>query len=43
MAAQLVAQLGDAPLRDVPLVALDGVEQAGMMGRAWDAMRLWIK
>ena len=35
--------LGDAPLRDVPLVALDGVEQAGVMGRAWDAMRLWIK
>ena len=28
---------------DVPLVALDGVEQAGIFGRAWDAMRLWIK
>ena len=39
----LKVTLGDAPLRDVPLVALDGVEQAGMMGRAWDAMRLWIK
>ena len=39
----LKVTLGDAPLRDVPLVALDGVEQAGVMGRAWDAMRLWIK
>ncbi len=26
-----------------PLVALDGVEQAGILGRAWDAIRLWIK
>ncbi len=28
---------------ELPLVALDGVEQAGVMGRAWDAIRLWIK
>ena len=28
---------------EVPLVALQGVEQAGVLGRAWDAMRLWIK
>ena len=34
---------GDQPLLDVPLVALEGVEQAGVMGRAWDAIRLWIK
>jgi serine-type D-Ala-D-Ala carboxypeptidase (penicillin-binding protein 5/6) len=34
---------GDQPLIDVPLVALDGVEQAGVLGRAWDAVRLWIK
>jgi len=27
----------------VPLVALEGVEEAGFLGRAWDAMRLWIK
>lgn len=27
----------------VPLLALQGVEQAGVMGRAWDALRLWIK
>jgi len=34
---------GTEPLLDVPLVALDGVEQAGVFGRAWDAVRLWIK
>lgn len=28
---------------DMPLQALDTVEQAGVLGRAWDAMRLWIK
>lgn len=35
--------LGDQSLAEVPLVALEGVEQAGIMGRAWDAIRLWIK
>ncbi len=35
--------LGEQPVRDVPLLALDGVEQAGVLGRAWDAIRLWIK
>ncbi|WP_213954328.1 MULTISPECIES: D-alanyl-D-alanine carboxypeptidase family protein [unclassified Variovorax] len=35
--------LGDQPVTEVPLVALEGVEQAGITGRAWDAMRLWIK
>lgn len=34
---------GEQPLFEVPLVALEAVEQAGVMGRAWDAMRLWIK
>jgi D-alanyl-D-alanine carboxypeptidase (penicillin-binding protein 5/6) len=34
---------GDQLLREVPLVALQGVEQAGVFGRAWDAIRLWIK
>ena len=28
---------------DVPLLALESVEQAGVLGRAWDAIRLWIK
>ena len=27
----------------MPLLALEGVEQAGLLGRAWDALRLWIK
>lgn len=39
----LKVSLGDQPLLEVPLLALDGVEQAGAMGRAWDALRLWIK
>jgi D-alanyl-D-alanine carboxypeptidase (penicillin-binding protein 5/6) len=34
---------GDQPLVDVPLVALEAVDQAGFLGRAWDAVRLWIK
>lgn len=28
---------------DVPLVVLEPVPLAGIIGRAWDAMRLWIK
>ncbi|KRD21653.1 cytochrome C [Acidovorax sp. Root267] len=35
--------LGEQALAEVPLVALEGVEQAGILGRAWDAIRLWIK
>ncbi len=31
------------PVAEVPLVALEAVEQAGILGRAWDAIRLWIK
>ena len=34
---------GDQLLLEVPLMALDGVEQSGVFGRAWDAIRLWIK
>jgi len=34
---------GEQLLREVPLVALEPVEQAGIFGRAWDAVRLWIK
>ncbi len=39
----LKVTLGTQPLVDVPLTALEAVEQAGVMGRAWDAVRLWIK
>ena len=28
---------------ELPLVALEAVPEAGLVGRAWDAMRLWIK
>jgi D-alanyl-D-alanine carboxypeptidase (penicillin-binding protein 5/6) len=39
----LKVTLGDEPVAEVPLVALEAVEQAGILGRAWDAVRLWIK
>ena len=39
----LKVTLDDQPVTEVPLLALDGVEQSGAIGRAWDAMRLWIK
>jgi D-alanyl-D-alanine carboxypeptidase (penicillin-binding protein 5/6) len=41
--ATLKVSSGEQPLTDIPLLALDAVEQAGVMGRAWDAVRLWIK
>jgi len=34
---------GDQPLLDLPLFVLETVEQAGVLRRAWDALRLWIK
>ena len=36
---------GDNPavVAEVPLLALEAVEEAGILGRAWDAVRLWIK
>ena len=39
----LKVMLGDQSIGEVPLVALEAVEQAGILGRAWDAIRLWIK
>ena len=41
--ATLKIKRGEESLLEVPLVALEGVEEAGFIGRAWDAMRLWIK
>ena len=38
-----VSTASGAPVADVPLVALDAVEPAGIFGRTWDAVRLWIK
>ena len=39
----LKVTLDQKPLVDVPLLALDGVESAGFLGRAWDGLRLWVK
>jgi D-alanyl-D-alanine carboxypeptidase (penicillin-binding protein 5/6) len=38
-----VSTASGAPVVEVPLVAMEAVEQAGVIGRAWDALRLWIK
>ena len=38
-----VTTAAGAQVADVPLVVLEAVEQAGIFGRAWDAIRLWIK
>lgn len=34
---------GGETVIDIPLVALETVEEAGILGRAWDSIRLWIK
>ena len=39
----LKVTLDQKPLVDVPLLVLDTVEQAGLIGRAWDSVRLWVK
>ncbi len=39
----LKVTLDQKPLVDVPLLVLETVEQAGFIGRAWDAVRLWVK
>ncbi len=41
--ATLRVRQGEQQLAELPLVALEAVEEAGFLGRAWDAMRLWIK
>ena len=41
--ATLRVTLDAQTLVDVPLLALDGVEQAGVIRRAWDSLRLWIR
>jgi len=38
----LRVRLGDQVLAERPLQALDAVEQAGVFGRAWDTIRLWM-
>jgi D-alanyl-D-alanine carboxypeptidase (penicillin-binding protein 5/6) len=43
MLGSLKVLRGEQPLIEVPLMVLEPVEQAGVLGRAWDAVRLWIK
>ena len=39
----LKVKMGADTVAEVPLVALEAVEQAGFFGRIWDTIRLWIK
>ena len=41
--AILQVLLGEQTVAEVPLLALEAVEQAGIFGRAWDGVRLWIR
>jgi D-alanyl-D-alanine carboxypeptidase (penicillin-binding protein 5/6) len=48
VAGQKVGQIkittaGGTPITTVPLVAQEAVPLAGIFGRAWDSIRLWIK
>ena len=38
-----VSTAGGTPVATVPLVVMQPVELAGIIGRTWDALRLWIK
>jgi len=38
-----VTTAAGAPIATIPLTVLEDVPQAGLFGRAWDAIRLWIK
>ena len=41
--AQMHLKLGANELSVLPLLALKEVSQASIFGRAWDAIRLWVK
>jgi D-alanyl-D-alanine carboxypeptidase (penicillin-binding protein 5/6) len=41
--ATLRVLVAGAVVAEMPLQALDAVGQAGVFGRAWDAVRLWIR
>jgi serine-type D-Ala-D-Ala carboxypeptidase (penicillin-binding protein 5/6) len=38
-----VTTAAGVPVGEVPLVVQEAVEEAGIFGRAWDSVRLWIK
>ncbi len=39
----VVTTAGGTQVAEVPLVVMAAVEQSGILGRAWDALRLWVK
>lgn len=39
----LKIRLDDQQIAEIPLYALDAVPEAGLFGRAWDSLRLWIQ
>jgi D-alanyl-D-alanine carboxypeptidase (penicillin-binding protein 5/6) len=41
--ANLKVMLDQAPLTEIPLLALSQVDEAGFFGRTWDALTLWLK
>ena len=41
--AKLKVYMGEQLLTERPLLALEAVDESGVIGRAWDAVRLWIK
>ena len=41
--ATLKIKLDGQVIEEVPLIALEAVDEAGFLGRAWDAMRLWMR
>jgi D-alanyl-D-alanine carboxypeptidase (penicillin-binding protein 5/6) len=38
-----VSTAAGTPVASVPLVVMEPVELAGLIGRTWDALRLWIR
>jgi D-alanyl-D-alanine carboxypeptidase (penicillin-binding protein 5/6) len=41
--ATLKVFMDQAPLTEVPLLALQPVQEAGWIGRTWDSLRLWVR
>jgi len=41
-AGMLKIYVGEYELAKIPLLALESVDEAGLIGQAWDAFRLWI-
>ena len=39
----LKISVGNQLIKEVPVVALENVEEAGFFSRTWDTMRLWLK